>query len=134
MARVSLREMPEPTTSKPVERLFPFVIRAKKLLAGRETLARSKSKLQWVLISTDISESSRDEVLSRFGAYPVIQRYSSSELERFFGLKNAKVLGFAKSTLAKSIYSELKQFRLNPPKPGEGHKGQNKEKADGRIS
>src|SRR4051812_33783485 len=103
--------------SKPVERLFPFVIRAKKLLVGRETLSRSKSKLQFVLITTDISEGSREEVLREFSAYPVLQKYTAAELETLFGLRKAKVIGFAKSSLAKSIYAELKEFRLNAPAP-----------------
>ena len=38
--------------AKPVERLFPFVLRARILLVGRETLLRSKSKLHFVLIPT----------------------------------------------------------------------------------
>jgi hypothetical protein len=98
-----------------VERLFPFVVRARKLLVGRETLARSKSKLQFVLISSDISPGSRDEVLRQFLDYPVVQKYSAAELEGFFGRRNTKVIGFAKSSLAKSIYAELKEFRLNVP-------------------
>ena len=97
------------------ERLFPFVMRARKLLVGREALARSKSQLQWVLISTDISESSRNQALKDFAAYPVVQHFVSADFEKFFGVRNAKVLGFAKSTLAKSIYAELKASRINKP-------------------
>jgi hypothetical protein len=97
------------------ERLFPFVLRARKLLVGRETLARSKSKLQFVLITTDLSESSKQEVLREFTNYPVVRFYSSADLEKHFSIRNAKVIGFAKSSLAKSIYAELKEFRLNAP-------------------
>ena len=104
--------------SKAVERLFPFVLRAKKLLVGREVLARSKSKLQFVLITSDISKGSLTEILRDFQNYPIIQRYSSAEMEQFFGVRNAKVIGFAKSSLAKSIYAELKTHRLNPPFAG----------------
>jgi hypothetical protein len=110
--------MPEPISAKPpkpVERLFPFVLRARKLIAGRESLARSKSRLQWVLISTDISEAGRAEVLREFADYPVVQHFSSADLERFFGVRNAKAVGFVKSTLAKSIYAGLKEKRLNKP-------------------
>ena len=102
-------------TPSPPERLFPFVIRARKLLVGREVLLRSKSKLQFILISTDISENSRKEILNSFSDYPIIQKYTSGELEKFFSLRNAKVVGFSKSTLAKSIYSELKEARINKP-------------------
>jgi len=101
--------------AKPVERLFPFVLRARILLVGRDTLQRSKSQLHFVLITSDLSEKSRAEVLSDFAHYPVVQLYTSEELEQFFGLKGAKVIGFQKSGLAQSIYAELKQHRLNKP-------------------
>jgi hypothetical protein len=44
-----------------------------------------------------------------------VQHYTSAELERFFGLKGTKVIGFEKSGLAQSVYAELKQHRLNKP-------------------
>ena len=101
--------------AKPVERLFPFVLRSRNLLIGRETLRRNKSRLHFVLITSDLSEESRAEVLSDFAHYPVIQFYTSAELEKFFGLKVTKVIGFKKSGLAQSIYAELKPHRLNKP-------------------
>ena len=99
--------------AKPVERLFPFVLRARILLVGRETLQRSKSKLHFVLITDDLSEQSRKEILSEFAHYPIVQRYTSAQLEQFFRLQGAKVLGFAKSGLAQSIYGEMKEHRIN---------------------
>ncbi len=101
--------------AKPVERLFPFVLRARIIIVGRETLRRSKRRLHFVLITTDLSEQSRKEVLSDFAHYPVVQRYTAAELEQFFNLKGTKVLGFAKSSLAQSIYAEMKAHRLNKP-------------------
>ena len=101
--------------AKPVERLFPFVLRARILLVGRETLLRSKSKLHFVLITDDLSELSRKEILSEFAHYPIVQRYTSAELEGFFGLQGTKVIAFAKSGLAQSIYSEMKEYRINKP-------------------
>lgn len=98
-----------------MERLFPFVVRARMLLVGRETLARSKRELQCVLITEDISPGSKEEVLRAFKDYPVLQRFQSAQFEEFFGVRNAKVVGFKKSSLAKSIYSELKRFRINAP-------------------
>ncbi len=100
---------------KPVERLFPFVLRSRILLVGRETLQRSKTRLHFVLITNDISANSRQEILSDFGDYPIVQRYTSEELEKLFAIRGAKVIGFAKSALAQSIYSELKQDRINKP-------------------
>ena len=100
---------------RPVERLFPFVLRARILLVGRQTLLRSKSKLHFVLITDDLSEQSRKEILSEFAHYPIVQRYTSAELEQFFGLRETKVVAFAKSGLAQSIYAEMKEHRINKP-------------------
>ena len=101
--------------AKPVERLFPFVLRSRNLIVGRDILLRCKSKLHFVLITTDISENSRAEILSEFTHYPVVQHYQTEDLEKHFGLKGAKVVGFAKSGLAQSLYAELKQYRINMP-------------------
>ncbi len=103
--------------SGPIEGLFPFVLRSRNLLVGRETLRRSKRKLHFVLITTDLSEKSKEEVLSDFASYPVVQRYTTDDLERFFRIKGAKVIGFEKSGLAQSLYAGLKEYRLNRPPP-----------------
>ena len=100
---------------RPVERLFPFVLRAGILLVGREKLWRSKSKLHFVLITEDIADRVRAEILSDFTHYPVVQHYAPADLEKFFGIKGAKTIGFAKSGLAQSIYAELKEYRINQP-------------------
>jgi len=101
--------------AKSVERLFPFVLKSRALLVGRDTLGRSKSKLHFVLITTDLSEGSRAQILSDFCHYPIVQKYTSAELDGFFGIKGAKVVGFAKSGLAQSIYAEMKEYRINRP-------------------
>ena len=98
-----------------VERLFAFVLKSRVLLVGRDTLARSKSRLHFILISSDLSENSRSAVLSEFAHYPVVQHYSQQDFQAFFGLQGTKVIGFAKSDLAKSIYAALKQYRINRP-------------------
>jgi hypothetical protein len=98
-----------------VERMFPFVLRSRILIVGRDTLGRSKSRLHFVLITRDISENSRAEILADFAHYPVVQHYSPEDLEKFFGIKGAKVVGFQKSGLAQSIYAELKEHRINRP-------------------
>ena len=100
---------------RPVERLFPFVLRAGILMIGRDTLGRNKGKLHFVLITEDISEAVRDEILVDFKHYPVVQHYGPADLEKFFGIKGAKTLGFTKSGLAQSIYAELKEHRINQP-------------------
>jgi hypothetical protein len=100
---------------KHVERLFPFVLKTRGLLVGRDALRANKGKLHFVLITTDIAEASRDEVLKDFSHYPVVQHFTAADLEKFFGVKGAKAVGFTKSGLAQSIYAELKSFRLNKP-------------------
>lgn len=104
--------------TKPVERLFPFVLKARALIVGRDTLARSKSSLHFILITTDISENSRAQILKDYAHYPVVQCYTEADVEKFFALKGTKVLGFAKSGLAQSIYAEMKQHRINKPVSG----------------
>lgn len=105
----------DPVPAKPVERLFPFVVKARALIVGRDTLVRSKSRLHFILITDDISENSREQVLKDFSHYPVVQHYTEADIESFFGFKGTKVIGFAKSGLAQSIYAELKQHRINRP-------------------
>ena len=107
--------MPDAGSTRPVERLFPFVLRAGILMIGRDTLGRNKGKLHFVLITEDISETVRDEILVDFKHYPVVQYYGPADLEKHFGIKGAKTIGFTKSGLAQSIYAELKEHRINQP-------------------
>ena len=104
-----------PIPARSVERLFPFVLRAKILLIGREKLRHNKGKLHFVLITDDMAESVRAEILLDFKHYPVVQHFMAADLEKFFGVKGAKAIGFAKSGLAQSIYAELKAHRINRP-------------------
>lgn len=98
-----------------VERMFPFVLRSGVLVIGRDALRRRKGKLHFVLITTDISANSREEILKDFAHYPVVQHYRAADLERLFKVRGAKVLGFAKAGLSQSIYAELKSYRVNQP-------------------
>jgi len=107
--------MKEQNPARPVERLFSFVLRSRILIVGRDTLARSKSRLHFVLITHDLSENSRSQILSDFAHYPVVQHYTTAELEKFLGIRGAKVVGFEKSGLAQSLYAELRQYRINAP-------------------
>ena len=107
--------MNESCPTRSVERLFPFVLRAGILMIGRDTLGRNKGKLHFVLITEDISEAVRAEILVDFRHYPVVQHYGPADLEKFFGIKGAKTIGFKKSGLAQSIYAELKEHRINQP-------------------
>ncbi|MDR0310914.1 MAG: hypothetical protein LBJ21_04955 [Acidobacteriota bacterium] len=103
------------------ELLLGFARRARILIIGRENLSRFRNKLQFVLITEDISENSRKEILRDFRHYPVTQRYSTEELESFIGATGVKALGFMKSGLAQSLYSSLKNYRINAPGGGKPH-------------
>jgi hypothetical protein len=107
--------MNEPIPTSSVERLFPFVLRAGILLIGREKARHNRGKLHFVLITEDIAENVRAEILLDFKYYPVVQHYAAADLEKFFNIKGAKTIGFAKSGLAQSIYAELKAYRINRP-------------------
>ena len=107
--------MSDEITPHPVERMFPFVLKTRALLVGRDTLRSNKGKLHFVLITTDIAEASREEVLKDFSHYPVVQYFTAAEFEKFFSVKGAKAVGFTKSGLAQSIYAELKAHRINKP-------------------
>ena len=101
--------------SKDVSRLFTFVLRSRILIVGRERLRKSKHKLQMVIIAEDISDNSKREILRDFEHYPIIQRYVTEDFDRFFRVKHTRVIGLAKSSLASSIYKEMKEFRINHP-------------------
>ncbi len=99
----------------PVERLFPFVKRTGILLVGRERIRGNLGKLHFVLITEDITAEHRAEVLHDFKHYPVVQFFQPADLERCFGIKGCRAVGFMKSGLAQSIYAELKAHRINQP-------------------
>jgi hypothetical protein len=107
--------MSTPGGSSKVERLFPFVLRARKLIVGRDNLFRKKGRLHFILITTDISENSYNEITNAFREFSIVQRYTSAEIEQFFQLRNTKVIGFIKSTLSTSLYEGLKEFKINTP-------------------
>lgn len=107
--------MSDSAPTKSVERLFPFVLKSRALIVGRDALVRSKGRLHFVLITSDVSENTRALVLKDFAHYPVVQHYTQADIENYFGFKGTKVVGFAKSGLAQSIYAELKQHRINKP-------------------
>jgi hypothetical protein len=102
-------------TPQSVERLYTFVLRSRILIIGRDMLRRRKGRLHFVLITNDLSENSREEILSDFAHYPVVQHYTAEELQKFFGVMGTKVIGFMKSDLAQSIYAGLKEYRINRP-------------------
>lgn len=103
------------SNGKNIERLFPFIKRARALIVGQHVILRSKSQLQFVLITHDISDRGKSEALRKFKHYPIVQRFRSADIHKHFDLKGVKLLGFRKSGLSKSLYAELKRYRINEP-------------------
>lgn len=97
------------------ERLYPFARRARVLVVGRPVLYRQRHHLHFLLVTTDLSATSLRELRGDYPDLPIVQHYTSADLERFFGLRHTKVVGFRKSSLAVNIYRELKAHRLEPP-------------------
>jgi hypothetical protein len=94
--------------------LFPFARRARVLIYGKEQILRSRSQLHFVHVATDLAPRTRTDVLRELAPYPIVECFSSEEIQDFFG-KPVKVLGFAKSSLAQNIYAHLKDARINSP-------------------
>lgn len=132
--RKQQRENDQQPGVRPVERLFPFALRARLLIVGRELLARSRSNLHFILITDDLSENSRSKLLSEYSHYPVVQHYTGEELETLFGIKGAKVVGFKKSDLAQALYAGLKTYRINSPRSGEPHLDDGVKRPDPAVS
>jgi hypothetical protein len=90
-------------------------LRARIVVPGREAMAHQQRRLLFVLVTTDLSAKSREQIQRDFGQLPIVERYTSAEVEAFFAFRGAKVLGFRRSTLAQALLKELKPFRLPPP-------------------
>ncbi len=68
--------------------------------------------MQFVLISTDLSENSQKEIIKGVNPTPVVQHYSSQEFEQLLQLKGTKIVGFRQSALSRSIFEGLREFLI----------------------
>jgi len=98
---------------KPVERLFPFALRARIVATGEQTLKAIRKKIGFLLLTEDISLSRVHQILKQFPGIPVYQRYTSEDFKTFFGYQQTKVIGFRKSALTSSILKEFKSLGLS---------------------
>lgn len=99
----------EKKTGPSVERLYPFALRARVVVVGENLLNKLRKKLHFILVTRDLSEKRLSEMLRSYKEIPILQVYEAKNIEEHFGFKNTKVLGFKKSSLAVSIYRELKE-------------------------
>jgi hypothetical protein len=102
-----------------LEKLAPFCRKANVVVTGREKLAQMGCNLVFVMITSDLSANSRNEVMQRIKV-PVVEYGTSAEIQRLFGLENAKIVGFKRNSLSTQILAALKPFvvaRTPPPGP-----------------
>jgi hypothetical protein len=95
--------------------LLNFVRRAGLTIVGRSQMLRSRSNLHFVILADETSDRSRAEILKDFAPYPIVGGITEAEIQEAFGLNGTRVLGIAKSDLAKSLYQHLKSQRINKP-------------------
>ena len=102
------------------EKLFPFVLKSRGFILGRDSLLRNRKKLEFILITTDLSQGSRSEIMGGFSGIPILEAFTSIEVEKFFGFRGTKVVGFRKSQLSKAILQSMEKERPRlkvEPKP-----------------
>jgi hypothetical protein len=89
------------------EKLAPFALRARQVVVGRERLIQTRNRLAFVLMTTDMSERSRQELTAIFPC-PQVSALTSADIERLFGYHNTKLLGFRRGSLANSALKALR--------------------------
>ena len=105
----------ESGVTKDVQRLFPFAKRSAIIIVGRHKMYHDQNRIAFVLVATDISDNSMQELEKNMPRTPVVQKFSSEELKIHFDQDNAKMIAFKKSDLASSILAELKSYRIDNP-------------------
>jgi hypothetical protein len=98
--------------SPSLTKLAPFILRARLLEVGRERLAQVSHKLAFLLLTEDISVTSRRQILAAFPC-PVFQCLKSADIARIFGYNGTRLLGFRRSPLSAKIMQELKMCRIS---------------------
>lgn len=100
-------------------KLAPFCRKAGVVVTGRERMARLGRKLGFIVITRDLSANSRKEALQRY-ACPIAEWGTMAEMKQWFGLDNAKIVGFLSHPLSKKLFEEFKPFlveREEKPRP-----------------
>lgn len=92
----------EPENLQQLKKLAPFVVRSHAAVTGRLKLVQQQRKLAFVLMTTDVSENSRKEVLRELFC-PVYQALTMAEVEELFHLSNTKILGFRLGGMGASL-------------------------------
>jgi len=119
LQRICGIRMPEATTSESTDepakdpaRLYSFARRARVLVRGRHAVCNARKRIQFVLVTTDISARSRREIVGQCKGIPMIEYMCTDEVERHFGMENTRIVGFLKSPIGKSLMDELSAHRF----------------------
>ena len=94
--------------------LAPFTLRARVVSTGREKLLQHRNQLACLVVTEDISENSRREILRDFPC-PIYQALTAEQVDALFHFHNTKLLGFARNALSSQIQQLLKGRRLVAP-------------------
>ena len=103
--------------SEVFEKLAPFTLRANQVVVGRERLIQLRKRLAFVLMTTDMSERSRRELAAIFPC-PQVLALTSEDLERIFGFRGTKLIGFRRGPLANAALRALRED-VRPAQPEE---------------
>lgn len=94
-----------------LRKLAPFAVRAGIAETGRQKLLQHRNKLAYILITEDISENSREEVLRDF-ACPVYQALTMDSITELFAFKGTKIVGFRRNVLSSQIQRLLHDHHI----------------------
>jgi len=87
--------------------LMGLGLRAGAVYVGRQQSARNRRRLLFVLVTRDLSGNSLTEIQRDFAGLPILRAFTAAELEARLGLRNTKVLGFARTPLGRNIRQRL---------------------------
>lgn len=93
------------------ERLGAFMCRARLLEVGRDRLFQVRHRLQLLLVTEDASENTLMEMVQGFDC-PVFCALQMSDIERLFGYRGTKVIGFRRHPLSNQVLEALKECRV----------------------
>lgn len=99
------------------ERLSQFMRRARIVEVGRDRLLQVKSRLQFMLVTEDLSDNSMSQLLREFDGCKIYRCLSLDDIERYFGLHGTKVIGFRRHPLSAQAMNDLRGHEVRPFKP-----------------
>ncbi len=98
------------------ERLSQFMRRARILEVGRDRLHQVKNKLQFLLVTEDASANTLAQMLRDFNC-PVYKALTMADVERYFGYRGTKIIGFRRHPLSNEAQAALKPYLTRALRP-----------------